>query len=89
MACIKARSASGQGNGRVILKKRWMFLDRSDPIHMLFGFLAYLRLTKHPMSLAYARMNADSLMSTIANEALREGLSEYRVTAEESGTLLL
>lgn len=76
----KGKKRIRTGKSRVILKKRWMF-SIGMILFLFFGFLAYLRLK--PYVLAYARMNADSLMSTIANEALREGLSEYRVTAED------
>ena len=68
------------GKRRKILKKRWIF-SIGLILCLLVIFLAYLRLK--PYVLAYARMNADSLMSTIANEALREGLAEYDVTTED------
>lgn len=76
----KGKKRIRTGKRHVILKKRWMF-SIGMILFLFFGFLAYLRLK--PYVLAYARMNADSLMSTIANEALREGLSEYGVTAED------
>lgn len=66
--------------GRHHLKKRWIALAV-----LVVVFLLALRFYRNlkPYIMAYAKMNADSLMSTIANEALRESLAEYEKNSEE------
>ena len=63
-----------------ILKKRWLFAA-GFILFLVSAFIAYGRLK--PYVMAYARMNADSLMSTIANEALKEGLEDCGISAED------
>ena len=50
---------------------------------LLLGLLFILYQNLKPSVMAYARMNADSLMSTIANEALRRSLEGYEKGSEE------
>lgn len=62
------------------LKKRWLF---GIVGLVLFCMILIFYWNLRPYVMAYARMNADSLMSTIANEALRKSLADYEVNSEE------
>ena len=62
------------------LKKRWFF---GIVGLVLFCMILIFYWNLRPYVMAYARMNADSLMSTIANEALRKSLADYEVNSEE------
>ncbi|MBQ7917146.1 MAG: hypothetical protein IJ315_10245 [Firmicutes bacterium] len=65
---------------RPILKKKWLAVGLLLLLGWyIIGFYNNLR----PYILAYARMNAESLMSTIANEALRKSLAEFEKNTEE------
>lgn len=77
---IKRKNRRFPPAGRRKIKKRWLIgLLAIVLLFLLFRFYWNLR----PYVMAYAKMNADSLMSTIANEALRESLEGYETNSEE------
>ena len=62
------------------LKKHWRLWIL---VFLLLSLLFILYQNLKPSVMAYARMNTDSLMSTIANEALRQSLQGYEKGSEE------